>query len=149
MVEKIKATKDQVLQHMERELAKYGGDRIDVKQMGELADIVKDLAEAEKSCWEAEYYRSISEAMEGGSSGYSGYGGGSGGSSGYGGGSMGYSGSGGGSAANGGRRGYGGGGGGGGMGHTDPISNIREMLASANPEKRAQIRNEISGLMSM
>lgn len=136
MVEMIKATKDQILQHMERELNKYGGDKVDVKQMGELADIVKDLAEAEKSCWEAEYYRSISEAMDEGSSGY---GGGGGGSRGYGGG-MGYNGS----AANGGRRGYGGS-----MGHTDPIASIREMLATANPEKRAQIRNEISGLMSM
>ena len=66
MVETIRQTKDKVLQYMERELGKYGGERMDVKQMGELADIVKDLAQAEKYCWESEYYRLVSEAMGGG-----------------------------------------------------------------------------------
>ena len=36
----------------------------------ESIDAVKDLAEAEKSCWEAEYYRSVTEAMEDGKAGY-------------------------------------------------------------------------------
>jgi len=32
--------------------------------MGELIDMVKDLAEAEESCWEASYYRTVTEGME-------------------------------------------------------------------------------------
>lgn len=133
MVGKIKEVKDKVLGRMETAMTERGSvDRMDVKEMGELADIVKDLAEAEKSCWEAEYYRSITEAMggEGGSSLSSGYSGG---------GRMGY--------GMDGRRGYGGNGGS--MGHTDPISTIRDMLATSTPEMRAKIRNDLSGLMSM
>lgn len=45
----------------------------------------------------------------------------------------------------GGRQGYGGGM----MGHTDPISTIRDMLSTANPEMRAQIRNDLSNLINM
>ena len=36
----------------------------------ESIDGIKDLAEAEKACWEAEYYRSVTEAMEDGQMGY-------------------------------------------------------------------------------
>lgn len=68
MVEKIKAIKDRFLQRMESEINERGADRVDICDMGKMADIVKDLAEAEKSCWEAEYYRDISEAM--GTQGY-------------------------------------------------------------------------------
>lgn len=69
MVEKIYDIKNKALQRMEQAIAERGVDRMDVKEMGELADIVKDLAEAEKGCWEAEYYKAVTEAMEG-SSGY-------------------------------------------------------------------------------
>ena len=117
MVEKIKATKDKVLDFMEREIGKYNGDRMDVKEAGDLADIIKDLAEAEKSCWEAEYYRSVTEAM--GSSGSSGYTQPMDDRMTYG------------------RRGYSGG-----MGHMDPLSSIREMMSSLSPEMRSQLRNE-------
>lgn len=127
MVEKIKANKDKVLEFMERELTKYGPDRMDVKEMGELADIVKDLAMAEKECWEAQYYRTVTDAMQQGSSETSGYGtpsrmgyGGMGGRQGYGGSNM--------------------------MGHSDPIAAIRDMLATANPEMRSQIRNELRNI---
>lgn len=123
MVEKIKATKDKVLDFMDREIGKYNGDRMDVKEIGDLADIIKDLAEAEKSCWEAEYYRSVSEAM-GGSSGSSGYMQPTGDRMGYDGGGA--------------RRGYSGG-----MGHTDPLSSIREMMSSLSPEMRKQLRNDL------
>lgn len=125
MVEKIKATKDKVLDFMEREIGKYNGDRMDVKEAGDLADIIKDLAEAEKSCWEAEYYRSVSEAM-GSSSGSSGYTQPTGDRMGYG------------DMGGGARRGYSGG-----MGHTDPLSSIREMMSSLSPEMRKQLRNEL------
>lgn len=66
MVEKIKETKDQVLERMEQSIAERGIERMDVAEMGKLADVVKDLAEAEKACWEAEYYRSVTEAMASG-----------------------------------------------------------------------------------
>jgi hypothetical protein len=68
MVEEIKRHKDRVLAYMAKELEKYGDDRMDVAEMEKLADIVKDMAEAEKQCWEAEYYRTVTEAM--GRSGY-------------------------------------------------------------------------------
>ena len=35
-----------------------------------MVEKIKDLAEAEKACWEAEYYRSVTEAMEDGQMGY-------------------------------------------------------------------------------
>ena len=47
----------------------------------------------------------------------------------------------------GGRRGYGSGSGGGMMDHSDPVAAIRDMLATANPEMRMQIRDELSNIM--
>lgn len=73
MVEKIYDIKNQILQRVDKDIQERGVDRIDVKEVGELVDMVKDLAEAEKSCWEAQYYRSVTEAMSG-TSGYSGSG---------------------------------------------------------------------------
>ena len=129
MVEKIKQNKDKVLAYMEMRLSQYGGNRMDTKEMGDLADIVKDLAAAEESCWVAQYYRTVTEGMESGE-GSQGYGGGSmGGGRGYG--SMG-----------GGRRGYGGGSI---MGHTDPMDTVRKMIES-NPDMKMQLRNELMGM---
>lgn len=68
MVEKIKHIKDQLLQCMEQKINERGIERADMKELGEIADAVKDLATAEKACWEAEYYMSISESM--GAQGY-------------------------------------------------------------------------------
>lgn len=135
MVEEIKKTKDQFLQHMEQMIADRGIARLDVKMLGEYADIVKDLAQAEKDCWKAEYYKTVTEAMEGGS-----------GSSGYtsmrSSGNMG-------SMGTGGRRGYGSGSsanGGTMMGHSDPVATIRDMMATASPEMRMQIKTELSNM---
>ena len=121
MVEEIKKVKDLMLSHMEGQINSRGIDRIDVKVLGEEADIIKDLAQAEKECWEAEYYRSVTEAMGGGFdiSGYT---------------SMGTTGS-------GARRGYGGS-----MGHDNPLPKIREMLSSASPDVRMQLRNELANM---
>lgn len=41
-----------------------GTHNVDTKEMGEVVDIIKDLAEAEKAVWEACYYKEIVEAME-------------------------------------------------------------------------------------
>lgn len=130
MTEDIKMLKTKVMQFMDQEVNKYGNGRMDVKQVGELADVVKDLAEAE-------YYCTVAEAMNEGKQDAMGYtpmnrmGYGQGGMGGNTGGS--------------GRQGYSSGM----MGHVEPIAIIRDMLSTANPETRAQIRNELSGLMSM
>lgn len=122
MTEDIKMLKAKVMQFMDQEVNKYGNGRMDVKQIGDLADVVKDLAEAE-------YYCTVAESMTGGQDsmgytqsrmmGYQGQGMGSQGSAG-------------------GRQGYGGGM----MGHTDPMQIVRDVLAS-NPELRSQLRNEL------
>lgn len=72
MVEKIADLKDQMLMRMEGEISERGIENADVNTLGKIADQIKDLAEAEKACWEAEYYRSVTEAMEDGKMGYDG-----------------------------------------------------------------------------
>jgi hypothetical protein len=64
LVEKIASLKDELLMQAEQDMHDNGG----VDHM--MIDDIKDLAEAEKSCWEAEYYRSVTEAMEDGQMGY-------------------------------------------------------------------------------
>lgn len=85
MVEEIYELKNQFLEKMTNDIEERGGiERVNVDEMYKLADIVKDLAEAEKACWEAEYYRGVSESM-GGQPGYPGGSGGQqGGQGGYG-----------------------------------------------------------------
>lgn len=162
MVERIKETKDQILERMEQTINERGIDRVDVNEMGKLADIVKDLAEAEKACWEAEYYMSVTEAMD--EYGYEeemgyaqgGEGGGSQGGSGY-------------------RRGYRKGGEGGSgqggsgyrrgyrgqsrdsqgrytsrrgyrrnrYGHDDMIQDIRDMMQNADPQEKEQLKQQL------
>ena len=129
MVEELKKTKDQFLDHLEGLIAERGIARLDVKLLGEYADIIKDLAEAEEKCWKAEYYKTVTEAMERGS-----------GSSGYtqpsrmtsmGSGRRSYDG---GNPASGGTM----------MGYSDPVGAIRDMMATASPEMRMQIKTELS-----
>ena len=64
MVEKLKDLKDELLMQAEQDMHEQGD--VDPKTI----DSIKDLAEAEKACWEAEYYRSVTEAMEDGKAGY-------------------------------------------------------------------------------
>ena len=64
MVERIKDLKDELLMQAEQDMHDNGS----VDHM--MIDDIKDLAEAEKACWEAEYYRSVTEAMEDGQMGY-------------------------------------------------------------------------------
>jgi hypothetical protein len=124
MIEDIKRLKEKILQYTDQEVSKYGNNRMDTKVVGELADVIKDLAEAE-------YYCSVAQAM--GESEASGYGS-MGGRSGYGGqgGSMG-----------GNRSGYGGNM----MGHSDPMSAIRDIMNTADPETKMMLRNEINKMM--
>ena len=64
MVEKIKDIKDELLMQVEQDI--HDGASVDPQ----MVDSIKDLAEAEKSCWEAEYYRAVTEAMDDGKMGY-------------------------------------------------------------------------------
>lgn len=41
-------------------------DCVSVGEMGEVVDMIKDLAEVEEKCWKAKYYESVVAAMEGG-----------------------------------------------------------------------------------
>lgn len=76
MVDKIYDIKNQIIRKFDASISKNGIERMDVGEGGMLADMIKDLAQAEKDCMEAEYYRTVIEAMNSGGSGYqSGYGG--------------------------------------------------------------------------
>lgn len=112
MTEDIKIIKAKILQFMDQEVGKYGNGRMDVKQIGELADVIKDLAEAE-------YYCTVAESMTKGQE------------------SMGYT-----QPTSGNMRsGYGM------MGHSDPLSSIREMMMTADPETKAMLRSEMTKLL--
>lgn len=150
MVEDIYKLKNQMISRMNTEISNRGADRIDVEEFGKMADIVKDLAEAEKECWEAEYYRSVVEAMSPQQSyGYSQPGSSSSGmTQGYTPGMMpimddmrGYRSSGRGSANQyGGRRGYPN------MGYHDKIDSLRLAMHNASPEERGPMKEEIRKL---
>jgi hypothetical protein len=144
MVGAIKELKDKLLEYMEREVGERGSiERLDK----EMVDMVKDLACAEKDCWEAEYYRTVVESMEGGSGydmegyGMSGAQGMSGGNRGgnrgnFGGGSRGYRDSRGRYA----RRGYG-------MGYQKHIDALKMEMQNADPQEREKMMRELQGMM--
>ena len=156
MVEKIADLKNQVLERMDQTIDERGIERADVKELGELSDVVKDMAEAEKACWEAEYYRAVTEAMEDGSMGYEdGMGYDQGGQQGNQQGGRGYS------RGRGGRRGYRGqqrdsmgrytrrGYRQGRYGHDDIMQDVREMMMSADPQEKEQIKQKLRQMADM
>lgn len=61
--ERVCAIKDRAISLVETQLE---GDisQVDAKELGEVADIAKDMAEIMKLCSETEYYSSINKAME-------------------------------------------------------------------------------------
>lgn len=64
--ERVCAIKDKAIGLVEGQL---NGDisAVDAKELGEVADIAKDMAELMKLCAEAEYYHKVTEAMDEGS----------------------------------------------------------------------------------
>lgn len=58
------STFDTLVESFKAEVSTKGVEKLDTKEAGEVADIIKDLAEAKKSCWEACYYEKIVDAME-------------------------------------------------------------------------------------
>ncbi len=59
----LKEFKESLLECCKAEAAKKGLDCVDTQELGEVVDMIKDLAEAEKSCMEALYYQKVTEAM--------------------------------------------------------------------------------------
>lgn len=55
--------KERLISCIKMELAK-GIDNVDTSEAGEVIDMIKDIAQCEKYCREAEYYRTVVEAME-------------------------------------------------------------------------------------
>ena len=70
MSDRMQSLKEKFLDRIETDIAERGIERINVAEIGELVDIVKDLAEAEKDCKKAMYYHEVVKAM-GGSTEYS------------------------------------------------------------------------------
>lgn len=69
MVGEIYELKNKILAQVKKEITERGVEKMDVEEVGKMVDMVKDLADAEKNCWKADYYRAVTEAM--GSQGYS------------------------------------------------------------------------------
>ncbi len=150
MVEKLKDLKDDLLMQVERDMNE--GRTADPKMI----DSIKDLAEAEKACWEAEYYRTVTEAMEDGSMGYEdGMSYAQGGQQGNQQGGRGYS------RGRGGRRGYRGqprdsmgrysrrGYRQGRYGHDDIMQDVKEMMMSADPQEKEQMKQKLRQMADM
>lgn len=62
--EEIGAIKNDLIKIFDSEIHRKGVDDLDTKDCGEVVDMIKDLAEAEKACMEACYYETIIKAME-------------------------------------------------------------------------------------
>lgn len=62
-VEKMCELKNKLISWVEEEFSK-GVECVQTDEAGEAVDMIKDLADAEKNCWKAKYYKSIVEAME-------------------------------------------------------------------------------------
>lgn len=154
MVHKICKMKDKLCDYASQQMER-GLDNVDTREMGAVIDMIKDLAEAEKSCMEADYYESVVEAMEDGGDRYGYDGGGSSdgsrGRSGYRmespdgeGGRMGYKNQYGNFPANPKNRrrrmrrsGY----------SEESIENLRQMMEDADPERKRQLKQDLEELM--
>ena len=62
-MEELSMLKKDLMSCLKTEFAK-GIHMMDTKEAGEVVDMIKDLAETEKLCYEAEYYKTVIEAME-------------------------------------------------------------------------------------
>ena len=71
-VDRICALKDKLVGMVEHELDANAAE-VDAHELGEVVDMIKDLAEAEKYVREAEYHQSVTDAMEDYSDGRMGY----------------------------------------------------------------------------
>jgi len=130
MVNKIYELKNEILSTVEDVVHERGVERMDVDRVGKMIDMVHHLAEAESNCWQAEYYRTVTEAMNS-KRGYTpgmsegirrNYGGGTGSSAGY---YMGYN----------------------PDSFSDAINPVRDMMHDAQPDERKRMRNEVMSMI--
>ena len=70
MVDQIYTLKNEILKRTDSAIHERGIERMNVTEVGELVDMVKDLAQAEAYCWKAEYYKTVTSAMKGESNRY-------------------------------------------------------------------------------
>ena len=56
--------KEKLIEGLKSEINSKGISQIDTMEVGQVVDMIKDLAEAEKCCMEACYYKTIIKAME-------------------------------------------------------------------------------------
>ena len=59
----LRSMMDTLVDAQKVELAK-GVDSADTEESGKVIDMIKDLAQAQKYCWEACYYKTLIKAME-------------------------------------------------------------------------------------
>lgn len=62
-LEEQKKVKERLTEILRVEVDNTDPNKIDYDNSGGVADMIKDLAEAEKNCWEAQYYKMLCEAM--------------------------------------------------------------------------------------
>lgn len=137
MTQKIYEIKDKLLAEMQKDMETGS---MNLGELNIMADVIKDLSEAEHHCWEAAYYKAVVEGMEGGAKkmGYYGPDGSGVGSnapqrSGY---SrmMGYNGQRGGSMM---RQGY----------SDQTIDNVRQIMETADPMMKEQLKRDLQQMM--
>lgn len=66
MIDKICMIRRQLVMKVDDDIAERGLDRIDVQNLGEVIDMIKDLAVAEEKLRKADYYHRVTVAMDGG-----------------------------------------------------------------------------------
>lgn len=71
-LKELNEVKHSLIDAVKMEVAK-GVQNIDAEELGEVIDMIKDLAEAEKACMEACYYENVTEAMSEDGEGRMGY----------------------------------------------------------------------------
>ena len=141
MVNEIYQMKNDILKEAKKEIESRGIERMDVDRIGAMIDMVHHLAEAEASCWQADYYRTVVEAMKNEKQGYQKmpmqepdrryYAPGTGGT----GSSAGYM------PMRTEREGYGGS-----MGFNDPLDPVREAMRNATPDEREHMRQQLRNM---
>lgn len=62
-IKTLKETKEKLIDALNGKMS-MGIENVDAQEAGEVTDMIKDLAEAEKECWEAAYYESVVKAMK-------------------------------------------------------------------------------------
>lgn len=71
-IDELRASKERLIDELRTHTSMNTAD-MKTKEIADVADAIKDLAEAERNCWEACYYQLVCEAMSEGSNDRAGY----------------------------------------------------------------------------